>query len=88
MKDSDLKITTTCGSGPGGQHRNRVQSCVTVEHLPTGLKEKMWRYSESASQFEHCKGKIIKTISRILQKSKEPKYLLKDVMKFLIMQNV
>jgi hypothetical protein len=52
------------------------------------LKEKMWRYSESASQFEHCKGKIIKTISRILQKSKEPKYLLKDVMKFLIMQNV
>jgi len=40
MKNEDLKITTTCGSGPGGQHRNRTESCVTVEHIPTGLKEK------------------------------------------------
>ncbi|GAG81670.1 unnamed protein product, partial [marine sediment metagenome] len=40
MKDKDFKITCTRGSGPGGQHRNKVESCVIVKHIPTGLQEK------------------------------------------------
>ncbi len=34
---SDLEITTTKGSGPGGQNRNKVESCVVVKHKPSGL---------------------------------------------------
>lgn len=33
----DLDFTTTRGSGPGGQARNKVETCVIVTHKPTGL---------------------------------------------------
>lgn len=33
----DLEITTRRGSGPGGQHKNKTDSCVDVKHKPTGL---------------------------------------------------
>jgi len=37
LKDSELEITTKRGSGPGGQHRNKTESCVMIRHVPTGL---------------------------------------------------
>lgn len=39
MKESDFKIECTKGSGPGGQHKNKTNSCVKVTHIPTGLTE-------------------------------------------------
>lgn len=33
----DLEIKKSLGTGPGGQHRNKTESCVTVKHLPTGI---------------------------------------------------
>lgn len=32
-----MEIQTTRGSGPGGQNRNKVESCVLAIHRPTGL---------------------------------------------------
>lgn len=32
----ELEIRTARGSGPGGQHRNKKDTCVTVTHVPTG----------------------------------------------------
>lgn len=34
---SSVDISTTKGSGPGGQHRNKTESCVVVTHRPTGI---------------------------------------------------
>ena len=34
---SDCRETRTRRSGPGGQHRNKVQTAVVLEHLPTGI---------------------------------------------------
>jgi len=31
-------VTRTRGSGPGGQHRNKVETAIVVEHLPSGLR--------------------------------------------------
>lgn len=31
------RMTRGKSSGPGGQHRNKVQSKVTLEHVPTGI---------------------------------------------------
>jgi len=38
LKDSDIRIETTRGTGNGGQHKNTTDSCVIVTHLPTGIK--------------------------------------------------
>lgn len=41
MKNNkDFEITYTRGSGPGGQHKNKVETCVVIEHIPSGLTEK------------------------------------------------
>lgn len=34
---AEITITTKRGGGPGGQHRNKTESCVVVRHVPTGL---------------------------------------------------
>jgi peptide chain release factor 1 len=34
---AEVSIETKRGSGPGGQHRNKTESCVVVRHNPTGL---------------------------------------------------
>ena len=36
MKDLDWKFSR--GTGPGGQHRNKTDSCVNLTHLPTKIK--------------------------------------------------
>lgn len=33
-----VDITTTHGSGPGGQNKNKVETCVVAIHRPTGEK--------------------------------------------------
>jgi peptide chain release factor 1 len=35
---SEVEITTMRGKGPGGQHRNKTDSCVRVVHRPTGIE--------------------------------------------------
>ena len=38
LNPKEIEVMTTMGSGPGGQHRNRTYSCVTLIHTPTGIK--------------------------------------------------
>lgn len=33
----DFKVDTYKGSGPGGQHRNKVETAVKITHLTTGI---------------------------------------------------
>ena len=34
----DVSVTTTIGSGPGGQNRNKIESCVIATHVPSGIQ--------------------------------------------------
>lgn len=38
LKESELEEFVARGSGPGGQHRNKTDSCVTIHHKPTGIR--------------------------------------------------
>lgn len=37
LDKKQLKIERIRGSGPGGQNRNKVASCVRITHIPTGI---------------------------------------------------
>lgn len=37
LNPNDLDVKTARGSGPGGQNRNKTESCVIVTHKPTGV---------------------------------------------------
>lgn len=47
LRDSDIDVRITKDSGPGGQHRNKTESCVVLTHKPTGLQAK------AASKCQH-----------------------------------
>lgn len=49
LSDRDIRIETTKDTGPGGQHRNKTESCVVMTHIPTGIKAK----AASRSQHEN-----------------------------------
>jgi len=49
----DCEIQTTRRSGPGGQHRNKVETAVCIKHVPTGLSaEAGERRSQSENKHE------------------------------------
>ena len=37
LRESDIEVQTKRGSGPGGQHKNKTESCVRMVHKPTGV---------------------------------------------------
>lgn len=49
LKESEVEIQTTRGSGPGGQHRNKTDSCVIATHKPTGMSVRI----DSRSQHQN-----------------------------------
>jgi protein subunit release factor A len=46
----DCEFTAYCGSGAGGQARNKVHSAMMCKHIPSGA---IGRCSESRSQLEN-----------------------------------
>ena len=47
---TDCDIQRTRGSGPGGQHRNKVESAIVITHRPTGI---IGQASERRSQHDN-----------------------------------
>lgn len=47
---ADCRFDRTRRTGPGGQHRNKVETAVVVVHLPTGLRSEA---SERRSQAQN-----------------------------------
>jgi peptide chain release factor 1 len=48
IPESEIEIRPSRGSGPGGQHRNKTESCITAIHIPTGTTVRV----DMRSQFQ------------------------------------
>lgn len=51
-RKKDFKIERMRGTGPGGQHRNKTESCIRITHIESGLSEYC---CESRSQHTNLK---------------------------------
>lgn len=40
IDEKDVEMRFTKDTGPGGQHRNKTESCVVLTHRPTGISVK------------------------------------------------
>ncbi len=64
IPDKDIKIETTIGHGPGGQHRNKTESAVRITHIPTGISA----YAQEKSQQQNRKTAMEVLVSRVHEK--------------------
>lgn len=78
LADHDIEIRTQRGSGPGGQHRNKTDSCVFMVHRPTGIS------AQATGKCQHQNRRIARELlerrvaeSRNIHMEKEKSSLLK-----------
>ena len=63
----ECEITFHRASGPGGQHRNKVETAVRVRHLPTGL---VARASERRSREQNRREALRRLAERIAERNR------------------
>lgn len=64
LRQGDLDIKTTRGSGAGGQHRNTTDSAVVVTHKPSGLSV---RVESERSQHQNKAAALTLLRARLLE---------------------
>jgi ribosome-associated protein len=64
----ECEITFHRASGPGGQHRNKVETAVRVRHLPTGL---LARASERRSREQNRREALRRLAARIAERNRK-----------------
>jgi peptide chain release factor 1 len=60
---ADVELRFTKDSGPGGQHRNKTESCVVATHRPTGLQAK----ASSKCQHQNRRAAMVPLEERVPQ---------------------
>ena len=50
LNEAEVEIRASRGSGPGGQHRNKTDSCITATHGPSGISVRVDLRSQHQSK--------------------------------------
>ncbi len=73
LSDKDLlamcEESRTRRSGPGGQHRNKVETAVVLEHRPTGVRAEA---NERRSQADNRRVAVLRLRLRLALEHREP----------------
>lgn len=73
LNKKDLKIEYTRGTGAGGQHKNKVETCVTITHIPTGMSERCQDTRYKKRNYEIALDRLTKKIEAKLKLEKHNK---------------
>lgn len=68
INERDVEFTMTRGSGPGGQNRNKVESCVIAKHIPTGI---VVRCENERSQHQNKKQALLELSVRVGEQQRQ-----------------
>ena len=66
LDEREVDIQATRGTGPGGQNRNKVDSCIVATHRPTGIRVRV----DMRSQYQ-SKSMALKILAAKLQERHE-----------------
>lgn len=66
--EKDCRVEFTRGSGPGGQHRNKVETVVRLTHLPTGI---VVTGSEHRSQARNRQAALERLAKKLAEREEE-----------------
>lgn len=64
LRKKDFKIQTFKGSGPGGQHRNKVETAVRITHIATGISAAS---TDSKKQSQNRSSAFLKLVKKLIQ---------------------
>lgn len=71
FRKEDFEVVYTKGSGPGGQHRNKVETACTVKHIPSG---KVQRCQSSRSKLTNYETAMKLLVSKLLQEERQARH--------------
>ena len=66
----EVEIHTLRGSGPGGQHRNKVETAVRIVHIPTGITVVA---ADHRSQYRNKELALERLQNRLIARNKKQK---------------
>lgn len=72
-KEFDIKYTR--GTGPGGQHKNKVETCVIITHIKSGLQEKCEDTRSKSKNEEIAYQRLIKRINEAIKTEKHEQFV-------------
>jgi protein subunit release factor A len=79
-----FKVDITKGTGAGGQHKNKVETCVTVTHIPSGKKETC---QETRSKTKNLETAYTRLFKRLQQDEMKRQHLENNAEKLKMIEN-
>jgi protein subunit release factor A len=67
---SDLKIEYTRGTGAGGQHKNKTETCCEITHIPTGIKERCQDSRSKSTNYETALKRVTLRVEELAKQKK------------------
>lgn len=73
MKKNEFKVTYTRGTGAGGQHKNKVETCCIVTHIPTGISERCQDSRSKSTNYDTAMKRVLARIEKLKVQEKKDK---------------
>ena len=67
IREDDIKESFIRSGGKGGQHVNKVSTCVYLRHLPTGIEVKCQKERSQSLNRYHARVLLVKKIDQMIR---------------------